>query len=84
MQKLPDKVWPKTLKFCEIKFILTKLLCLNKHYRNLITSQNSRLFSIFLDKYALTKRLERSDIAARIDMITFLKQLECNMAMAKS
>ena len=71
------------MKYLEIKFILAKLLTLNKRYRHLIISQNSRLFNVFLERYALCKRLQRTDIPARVNMIEFLRQLEYNMDQAR-
>ena len=76
-------MWANLLKYLEIKFILVKLLTLNKHYRDVVTSHNSRLFNVFLERYAMCKRLQRSDIPARVSVLPFLRQLEYNMAQAR-
>ena len=73
-------MWANLLRYLEIRFVLVKLLALNKHYRNVLTSHNSRLFNVFLERYALCKRLQRSDIPARVPIIPFLRQLEYNVA----
>ena len=83
MKQLPNIVWANLLKYVEIKFILSKLLVLSKHYLYIITTQNSRLFNIFLERYAMCKRLQRTDIPARVSMIPFLRQLEYNMDEAR-
>ena len=60
------------------------MLNLNKYYRDLITSHNSRLFNVFLDRYALCKRLQRTDIPAKVSMIPFLRQVEYNVSQARA
>ena len=79
---IPDFVWYHIMVHLDLSFILTKLMSMSSEKREFFKSLNSALFDSFLRTYGLFQKLRRTELAGKIELVSFLTKLESNMVRA--
>ena len=72
VRHIPDFVWYYVMCHVDLRFILTRLMALNKGTHDLLRSLNSALFDIFLRSYGLCFKLRRTELPGKLNLIPFL------------
>ena len=73
---IPPYVWFHIMTHLDLKFVLSRLMCLDIKTREFFMSLNSALFDMFTCQYGLSSKLRRTDLPGKIDLIPFLTRLE--------
>lgn len=61
------------MKYLDLKDIIIKMMGLNKSMRELVMTENYIIFKHFLRLFTLNKRLRKSDIPAKVNMLELIR-----------
>jgi len=81
-REVPGYVWHVILQHMDLKFVLARMMSLSVKTREYFCSLNSTLFDSFISSYGLSRKLRRTDLPGRIQLVPFLTKLEQNMVRA--
>jgi hypothetical protein len=71
--QLPVAIYSDIMKFLTLKEIICQLMVLNSEVRSEVIGQNYQLFKQFIKAYSLNKRMEKSDMIVRHEVLGLIK-----------